>query len=187
MFDQVSRFLAIAAVMILTGCTSPATTPAGDQSLVNQPQQITLDANFKAATGQTIYVPVYSYIYHDNGRRIFNLATTLSIRNTDAANAIVVTCVRYYNSNGQLVRQYLESPIQLAAIASTDFFIDTTDNSGGLGASFIVDWVAQTDVTEPIIEAVMIGSGYQQGISFISPGKVIQNQTNTTCSASTSQ
>ncbi|MUL35496.1 DUF3124 domain-containing protein [Gloeocapsopsis dulcis] len=185
MSEEISRVLAIVTMIVLSACTSPTTTPhQGDRNPVNQPQQFTLDENSKIATGQTLYVPVYSYIYHDDGRRIFNLATTLSIRNTDLANPIIITCVRYYNSSGQLVRQYLERPIQVAALASTEFFINTTDNSGGLGANFIVDWVAQTNVSEPIIEAVMIGTGFQQGISFISPGKVIQSQTNYTCSSS---
>ena len=49
---------------------------------------------------------------------------------------------------------------------------------GGLGANFIVEWVAQTEVSEPVIEAIMIGSSFQQGISWISPGKVIKNQNN---------
>jgi len=194
MSEKISRFLAIApsaalcaiAVMIvLSACTSSTTTPQGqgDQTLANQAQQVTLDENSQIVTGQTLYIPVYSYIYHDDQKRIFNLATTLSIRNTDLANPIVITCVRYYDSEGQLVQQYLENPIQLAALASTDFFISTSDNTGGLGANFIVDWVAQTDVSEPIIEAVMIGTGFQQGISYISPAKVIQNQTNYTCSS----
>lgn len=186
MSEVIFRFLAIAAMIILSACTSPRTTPQGqdDQTLANQAQQVTLDENSKIVTGQTLYVPVYPYIYYEDQKRLFNLATTLSIRNTDLANPIIITCVRYYNSGGQLVRQYLDRPIQLAALASTDFFITTSDNSGGLGANFIVDWVAQTNVSEPIIETVAIGTGFQQGISFISPGKVIQNQTNHTCSSS---
>jgi hypothetical protein len=177
---------AIAAMIMLSACTSPTTTlqVQGDQTPTTQPQQVTLDENSQIAIGQTVYIPVYSYIYYEDQKRLFNLATTLSIRNIDLANSIIITCVRYYNSEGQLVRQYLERPIQLAALASTDFFISTSDNSGGLGANFIVDWVAQTNVSEPIIETVAIGTGFQQGISFISPGKVIQNQTNYTCSSS---
>lgn len=177
-------WLAFIAMIVLSACTSPATAPQGQiaSEPATQPQ-VTLDENSQIATGQTLYIPVYPYIYYEDQKRIFNLATTLSIRNTDLANPIIITCVRYYNSEGQLIRQYLERPIQLTALASTDFFISTSDNSGGLGANFIVDWVAQTNVSEPIIEAVAIGTGFQQGISFISPGRVIQNQTNYTCSS----
>ena len=86
--------------------------------------------------------------------------------------------MRYNDSSGKLVRRYLERPTQLAALASTNFVIDSTDTSGGIGANFIVEWVAQTEVSSPIVEAILIGSGYQQGISWVSPGKVIKSQNN---------
>ena len=41
-----------------------------------------------------------------------------------------------------------------------------------------MEWVAQTEVSSPIVEAILIGSGYQQGISWVSPGKVIKSQNN---------
>lgn len=174
-------FYSAIAVIVLTSCTSPEIPPQppANTNQVSQSQKVvTLDENFKIVMGQTIYVPVYSQIYHGDGKRIFNLAATLSIRNTDLTNPIIINSVRYYDSNGKLVKQYLERPIQLATLASTDFVIDRTDNSGGLGANFIVEWVAQTEVSEPVIEAVIIGTDFQQGISFISPGRVIKSQNN---------
>ena len=171
--------LAIAAI-VLASC-APEENPSqlqvnGDR--LRSEKTIALDENFQIATGQTIYVPVYSHIYHQDEKKVFDLAATLSLRNTDLDRAIVITSVRYYDENGKLVRNYLENPIEIAALSSTDFFVNTTDTSGGSGAKFIVEWVAQTKVTEPMIEAIMIGSGYQQGISFVSPGRVIKNQSN---------
>lgn len=171
--------LAVTAILLIS-CT-PQENPSQlvDRDRINQSQKtITLDENFQIAIGQTVYVPVYSHIYHQDEKKIFDLAATLSLRNTDLNDAIVITSVRYYDENGKLVRNYLESPIEIAALGSTDFFVNTTDNSGGSGAKFIVEWVAQTKVTEPMIEAIMIGSGYQQGISFVSPGKVIKSRSN---------
>ena len=173
-----SLFCLLVAVFFLTACTSP--NPSQQQAVAPRanpsPQVVNVDKNFKRVAGQTIYVPIYSHVYHDDGKKAFNLAATLSIRNTDLENPIVITFVRYYDTNGKLLRQYLEQAIQLGALASTDFVIDTTDTSGGAGAKFIVEWIAQTEVSEPIIEAVMIGSGYQQGISFISSGKAIESK-----------
>ncbi|MDF5711961.1 MAG: DUF3124 domain-containing protein [Nostoc sp. S4] len=173
-------FLAI-AIIFLTSCQSteipPKSQPNAIQTSASQ-KIVTLDKNFQIAMGQTIYVPVYSHIYHHNRQEIFELAVTLSIRNTDLNNPIVITSVRYYNSDGKLVKQYLERPIQLDALASTDFFINRNDTTGGLGANFIVEWVAQTEISEPIVEAVMIGTDFQQGISFTSTGKVIKSQNN---------
>ncbi|NHC33877.1 DUF3124 domain-containing protein [Scytonema millei] len=169
-------FCLLVSVVFLTSCTSPSPSRQANSPQETPSQQVVVDKNFKRVAGQTIYVPVYSHIYHDDGKKTFNLAATLSIRNTDLANPIIITFVRYYDTNGKLVRQYLEQPIQIDALVSTDFVIDTTDTSGGSGAKFLVEWIAQTEVSEPIIEAVMIGSGYHQGISFISPGKVIKNK-----------
>ncbi|HEY9299210.1 MAG TPA: DUF3124 domain-containing protein, partial [Phormidium sp.] len=86
--------------------------------------------------------------------------------------------VQYYDSSGKLVKQYLEQPIQLSAMASTDFVVRRNDTSGGVGANFIVEWVAEKEVSKPVIEAVMIGAESTQGISFVSPGRVIKNQKN---------
>ncbi|GAA6615037.1 DUF3124 domain-containing protein [Scytonema sp. NUACC26] len=174
-------FYLVIVAIVLTACTSPEISQQikADINVANESQKVvTLDGNFRAAIGQTIYVPIYSHIYHGDGKRVFNLAATLSIRNTDLTNPIIMTSVRYYDSNGKLVKQYLKQPIQLAALASTDVVVDRTDTSGGVGANFIVEWVAQTKVSEPIVEAVMIGTDFQQGISWSSPGKVIKSQNN---------
>ncbi len=162
------------ALIFLTACNASEVSPP---PIVSSPKLVTLDQNFQAATGQTIYVPIYSHIYYENRQKSFDLAATLSIRNTDLTSPMIVTAVRYYDTNGKLLRQYVEKPIQLNALASTDFVVDRNDTSGGSGANFIVEWVAETKISEPIVEAVMIGSALQQGISWISPGRVIK-QTN---------
>ena len=170
------RLICLAVALIfLTACTRSEVPPP---PMVSSPKVVTLEQNFQAAMGQTIYVPIYSHIYYENRQKSFDLAATLSIRNTDLTKPMIVTAVRYYDTNGKLLRQYVEKPIQLDALASTDFVIDKNDTSGGSGANFIVEWVAETKISEPIVEAVMIGSALQQGISWISPGKVIKNQTN---------
>lgn len=172
-------FYAAVAAIVLTSCTSqenPSQSVADVDRVNPSVKTVTKDKNFKVVMGQTIYVPIYSYIYHDDRKQTYNLTATLSIRNTDLTQPFVVTSVRYNDSSGKLVRRYLERPTQLAALASTNFAIDSTDVSGGIGANFIVEWVAQTEVSSPIVEAILIGSGYHQGISWVSPGKVIKSQ-----------
>ena len=166
------RLICLAVALIfLTACT-PSEVPL--PPIVSSPKVVTLDPNFQAATGQTIYVPIYSHIYYENRQKSFDLAATLSIRNTDLTSPMIVKAARYYDTNGKLLRQYVEKPIQLNALASTDFVVDRNDTSGGSGANFIVEWVAETEISEPIVEAVMIGSALQQGISWISPGRAIK-------------
>ncbi|MEL7038880.1 MAG: DUF3124 domain-containing protein [Cyanobacteria bacterium J06592_8] len=138
------------------------------------PEEIVDFDNLKVAVGQVIYVPVYSHIYYMNTRQIYNLATTLSVRNTDQNREIIIKTVNYYNTEGQLVQSYLEQGIRLSPLASTDFFVEQSNSKGGAGANFIVEWVAEEAVTEPIIEAVSIGTAGTQGIAFTSSGKVLK-------------
>ena len=124
--------------------------------------------------GQTVYVPVYSHIYTGNRERPFNLAVTLSIRNTDPATTITIEAVDYYDSAGKLIKRYLETATSLNKMASVRYVVKEGDVSGGSGANFIVKWKAAEQVNAPIIEAVMIGAQSQQGISFTSRGQVLK-------------
>jgi len=129
-----------------------------------------------AVAGQTVYVPVYSHIYSRGARLTFDLTVTLSIRNTDRQAEIFVTRVSYHDMNGRLVREYLDSPLRLSALASTDFVIEESDRTGGSAPSFIVEWIADRPVSEPIIQSLMIGTMSQQGISFVSNGRVLESR-----------
>ena len=123
--------------------------------------------------GQTIYVPVYSNVFSGDKGLPFNLAAMLSIRNTDLANPMQVTSIEYHDSNGKLLKKYLDKPLALGPLASDHVFIKETDEAGGFGANFIVRWAAAKKINAPIVESVMIGAKSGQGISFISRGQVI--------------
>lgn len=125
--------------------------------------------------GQVLYVPAYSHIFAGTALGEFNLTTTLSIRNTDRSNTITVTSVRYYDSAGALARTYLEEPHPLGPLASTAFVVEERDMTGGVGASFIIEWSAQESVTAPVAEAVMISTASGQGLSFITWARVLEH------------
>lgn len=127
----------------------------------------------RLSKGQTVYVPSYSNVFTGPRKIPFQLAATLSIRSTDLSASIRITSIDYYNSNGKLIRRYLEKPITLGPLASTFVHIEEKDVSGGFGANFIVRWVGDRVVNTPIIECVMIGATSGQGISFVSPGQEI--------------
>ncbi|MCB1058059.1 MAG: DUF3124 domain-containing protein [Acidobacteria bacterium] len=123
----------------------------------------------QVASGRTVYVPIYSHVYAEGGREQL-LEATLSIRNTDLDQAIAITSIRYYDTDGQLLKEYLEHPVSLGPLASTDFLVEQRDEAGGAGANFLVEWAAETAVTEPLIEAVMVRVGGNQAFAFRSPG-----------------
>ncbi len=122
--------------------------------------------------GQTIYVPVYSHIYSGDRELSFLLTVTLSIRNVNPKDAIEVTLVDYHETQGKLVKKYLEKPIFLNPMESVRYIIPEKDKAGS-GANFIVEWKADKSVNPPIVESIMIGTQSSQGISFTSRGKAI--------------
>jgi len=125
--------------------------------------------------GATVYVPVYSHIYIGIKGYRFDLAISLSIRNTDPNRPIVVSSVAYHDSTGKLVKEFLEKPREVAPLASTEFFVSESDTTGGFGASFLVKWASTTKVCQPIVEGVMAGTSSAQGISFTSRGQTIED------------
>lgn len=172
---RTSRLL-IATMLVGLGCSRPTPEHAPSATAPGQPGSIAVaphDSEDMAA-GQTVYVPVYSHVYQNAKRRPFNLVGTLSIRNTDLDHSIRVTSIRYFSSRGKLLRNYLERPLPLAPLASADFVADEHDENGS-ATSFVVEWGAETEVHEPVIEAVMISTKLSQGISFVCPGRVIRS------------
>ena len=141
------------------GFTSPGKVISGD--------------DLELVTAQSVYVPAYSEIFFTDTERTWDLAVTLAIHNTDSENPITITSARYYDTDGNLVTEYIEEPVELNPWATTGVVVERTDKSGGVGANFIVDWEADAGVSEPIIEAVMISTSGTQGLGFTGPGRVI--------------
>jgi hypothetical protein len=153
------NFLYFLLLIFSVGILTPAGSSAGDIQL---------------SMGQSVYVSIYSHIYSGLKARPFDLAAILSIRNTDINQPVTIVSVKYYDTEGKLLKEYLDDPIQLKVLASTRYIIMEGDKAGGSGANFIVKWKSNKKVTPPIIEAVMIGTHSGQGISFVSQGQVIE-------------
>lgn len=165
--------------LFLMGCTKQPQMQTVAKSAPSDTTVNNRDADFdriSSSIGQTIYVPVYSHIYQQDRQKTFNLTTTLSIRNADPYRSFTLTKVSYYDSKGQLVQHYLDSAIQVAPLASTSYVIEERDLRGGVGANFIVTWESRNRIIPPVIEAVNISTSQQQGISFLSVGRVLQER-----------
>jgi Protein of unknown function (DUF3124) len=126
-----------------------------------------------AKDGQILYVPVYADILVGEGARPTEMAATLAIRNTDMQHEIFVTSVRYYDTAGQLIETYLEGVYGLGPLASASIFINAAGNHGRLGASFVVEWAAESAVSDPVVETIMVGASGTKGFSFTNPARSI--------------
>lgn len=171
-FFSATTMVLLLATLLFCGCSPqdeepPPPAPSEEESVVIHDITIT--------TGQTIFVPAYSEVHYAGQNLTMKLAVTLTIHNTDFTHSIIVTSVRYYNTKGKLVKEYLPKPQRLGPMASTDFFVDTGQQTGGVGTNFIVEWVAEQPVYEPVVETLMLSNSGTQGLSFTSSGRVIKH------------
>ena len=124
------------------------------------------------APSRLVYVPVYSTLFLSKASR-WELAASLSIRNTDTDQSITVLEIGYFDSGGKLLEQYLEIPHELDPMATVTLTLPQWDKRGGAGANFLVRWSGDNDVNVPIIEVVMAGTRGTQSFSFIRSGQEI--------------
>ncbi len=119
----------------------------------------------------SVYVPLYSSLYVGGERSLKNLSATLSLRNTSADQALVMTSVEYFNENGEAVADLFDMPHVLAPMATAEFYIDQSRTQGGPVAVVVARWAAETSIAPPLIEAVILGHYGTKSISFISRGE----------------
>jgi hypothetical protein len=131
------------------------------------------NSNTKKVRGQVLYLPIYSNIpYFEHGRK-FDLSAFVAIHNTDLTGSLKITKVLFFDNDGKLVSNYLHKDSVLQPLGATNFFVPEEDKSG-TGANFLVEWVSDTLINEPLIESVMIGLTSGQGVSFSSVGRIIR-------------
>ena len=165
------------AALLLYSCEDPGMTdraqfyPVGRTALT---RTVIDPAGPPLAVRGEFYIPIYSHIYWGRSTRETDLSATLSIRNADHAKALILLKVDYYDSVGAKLREYLDAPAELAAMATVDFVIEVDDKVGGSGANFIVEWGAREPIAEPVMESVMLGQVGSRGISFLSPGRPVK-------------
>ncbi|MCI5071527.1 DUF3124 domain-containing protein [bacterium] len=131
------------------------------------------EAPTRLVHGQKVYVPIYSSIY-THLKKLTHLSAILSIRNISEKDIIVISQVDYYDTNGKLLKKFIDTPFSLQKMSSKDFIIPESDLSGGSGANFVVKWETEKKVSAPIIESVMIGILGTQGFAFTSRAKEIE-------------
>ncbi len=163
--------LPLCLILILAGCSSPVTEhKEGSGHVVLKPLT---NSGYVPKIRQIVYVPAYSSIYWGFNEQLADLAITLSIRNVNQKDSIVVHSAKYFDSDGKQLRDFVPSPSELGAMATADFVIPRFDATGGPGANFLVEWSSSADVDEPVVEAVMIGQNGNAGISFTGIGRAL--------------
>lgn len=170
----VATSVALSSAIFLAACDEteqPKIVPIG--AWQEQLPKIDNLSALKIKVHESIYVPFYSQIYDENKSRTTLLTGTLSVRNTDAENGLIIKSIAYYSTSGKLLQQLCETPVSLGPMGTAEIVVPRTHTAGGSGANFVVEWLAEKKIAEPIAEAVMISTGSAQSISFVCRGQVI--------------
>lgn len=132
-------------------------------------------------TGQTLYLPVYSHVYHGDPGRDGKAPQTLvsthvSIRNTDPLTPIRLLSARYYDTQGKLVRSYVSATVTIAPLGTHEIFVPRSDTAGGSGANFLIGWSAEAPANPPIVEALHADIREARTLMFITTGQPIKTR-----------
>lgn len=126
---------------------------------------------------ETIYVPVFSDIYHLDGTKRFLLTITVSVRNISLKDSAYILNAVYNDSYGKQLRSFVAKTVLLKPLESIEYVIEDAEDKGGAGASFILEWGGSKYSNQMLIQSIMIGTTGQQGISFTAKGEVISRTT----------
>jgi len=132
------------------------------------------------SSGQTLYLPVYSHIWHgdrvvDGKDPLKNLVSALvSIRNTSLKVPIKVLSARYYSTEGKLLKEYLSKPATIGAMGTLELFVERKEAQGGSGANFIIQWDSAAPTNPPIVEAVHVDIKMHRTLTFVTTARPIK-------------
>ena len=84
------------------------------------------------AKGQSVFVPAYSHVYHQDGKP-FALAVTLVIHNADRKDPITVSSVKYFGTKGTSVTTFVgeNDELELDPMGSLEFLVAEDDLEAG--------------------------------------------------------
>jgi len=135
--------------------------------------------NVELLTGQTLYLPIYSYIWH--GDRVIDkryplkapVSALVSIRNTNLKTQIKLLSVRHYDTNGKFLKQFVATPVTIEPLGTYEIFVEKRDIQGGSGANLIIQWNAATPANVPLVEAIHAEIKGHSTFTFITKAQAI--------------
>ncbi|MBI3715444.1 MAG: DUF3124 domain-containing protein [Betaproteobacteria bacterium] len=128
--------------------------------------------------GQTLYLPIYSHIWHgeagtkDPAEKTL-ISALVSIRNTDPKKSIRIISAQYYDTDGKKLKEYVPAAKTIGPMATLELFVPRSDDSGGSGANFVISWKAEATVNAPLIDALHVYMTGARSISFITSARPI--------------
>ncbi len=171
-------FYLFIGVLFVLSCSKPKTESGEHQMSGNQfnPSVLKIQDNSysKRVKGQVLYLPVYSSVPQHIENKELDLSAFVAVHNTDFINKIRITNVHFFNTDGLVVTNFLKGQeIVLNPLCTKTFKIPYEDKSS-IGANFIIEWISDSLVCEPLLESIMINTKGNENISFLSQGRIIR-------------
>lgn len=172
--DSFINKIIIFPVLILVSCSLRELKPEHGPGTIDWTKRaVDLERMDSLVLGET-YLSIYTQIYSSKEKRTLDLTAKVSIRNTNSLDSIYLENVKYYNTEGELIRAYNEKPAYIAPMETIEIVLSQDNLKGGSGANFLFYWRKKKRTPEPYFEAVMISTSGQQGISFTTQGRRIK-------------
>jgi len=131
--------------------------------------------------GQSLYLPIYSHIWHGdvvaNGERTKTLVSvSVSIRNTDPVKSIRILSAQYYDTDGKKLKEYVTTPKTIGPMGTHELFVPRSDDTGGSGANFVIQWKSDTPASPPMVEGIHANLPAGRSIAFISSARALPDE-----------
>jgi hypothetical protein len=102
---------------------------------------------------QQIYVPVNLESHTRNGHR--NIRTILKIRNTSSTDSAYLTRIDYYDTQGLLIKEFLEAAILVKPMATKEIVVKNNQFQTK-GDNFLVHWHSNDPAHSPFVQTVSL-------------------------------
>ena len=164
-----STFVLVTA--LLAGAAGQAFSQGAAVSTASANQQAPI-----RSTGQSLYLPVYSHIWHGEMDRKGEptralMSVSVSIRNTDPARPIRILSAQYYDTDGRKLREYVPAPRSVAPMGTFEIFVPRSDDTGGSGANFDIVWKSDAPAGLPLVEGVHASLQAGRSVAFVTSAR----------------
>ncbi len=102
--------------------------------------------------GQSLYLPVYSHIWHR------------------------VVSAQYYDTDGKKLRKYVPTAQAIPPMGTLELFVPRSDDTGGSGANFVIQWKSDTPASPPMVEGIHANLPAGRSIAFISSARALPDE-----------
>jgi len=158
----------------------PAPTPTALYPGAGMASSYTSPNGIQLYGWQSLYLPIYSHFNYGDARTgkpaEMQVSAHVNIRNTDPRASLQVTSARYYNTEGQLLREFLPKPQSVPPLGTYELFVPRASSPGVAGANFIIEWHAERPINPPLVEALHSDIRDGRALFFVTTAHPVQTR-----------